>query len=220
MIAGGVTVVEVTMTVPGAVELSANSKKEYGTSLLGSGTVTTATGRPRPPSRPARSLSSAPAFHPEVVAATKASRQALHSRRAHAHRGNHRLECRRGLREDFPCSAWAAPAISSRCLRPFPSSSSFPPAASPWQPRSISPRRRARPGRGQRPGQPGCHRCRNPGDHHRNRPRLPASAGKASDSSEDDYLSDSALAASIARPSSFSVSRRSCSALAPCPSIS
>jgi 2-dehydro-3-deoxyphosphogluconate aldolase/(4S)-4-hydroxy-2-oxoglutarate aldolase len=43
MIAGGVTVVEVTMTVPGAVDLLKELKKEYGSKLLlGSGTVTTA----------------------------------------------------------------------------------------------------------------------------------------------------------------------------------
>jgi 2-dehydro-3-deoxyphosphogluconate aldolase / (4S)-4-hydroxy-2-oxoglutarate aldolase len=43
MIAGGVTVVEVTMTVPGAVDLLKELKAEYGAQLLlGSGTVTTA----------------------------------------------------------------------------------------------------------------------------------------------------------------------------------
>ena len=43
LVAGGVTVVEVTMTVPGAVELLKELKKEYGNDLLlGSGTVTTA----------------------------------------------------------------------------------------------------------------------------------------------------------------------------------
>jgi 2-dehydro-3-deoxyphosphogluconate aldolase/(4S)-4-hydroxy-2-oxoglutarate aldolase len=43
MIAGGVTVVEVTMTVPGAVDILKDLKKGYGAKLLlGSGTVTTA----------------------------------------------------------------------------------------------------------------------------------------------------------------------------------
>ena len=43
MIAGGVNVVEVTMTVPGAVHLLKELKREYGGDLLlGSGTVTTA----------------------------------------------------------------------------------------------------------------------------------------------------------------------------------
>ncbi|MGA7246001.1 MAG: 2-dehydro-3-deoxyphosphogluconate aldolase, partial [Terracidiphilus sp.] len=43
MIVGGVTVVEVTMTVPGAIDLLKELKQEYGSKLLlGSGTVTTA----------------------------------------------------------------------------------------------------------------------------------------------------------------------------------
>jgi len=43
MVAGGVTVMEVTTTVPGAMELIADLKKQYGdTVLLGSGTITTA----------------------------------------------------------------------------------------------------------------------------------------------------------------------------------
>jgi 2-dehydro-3-deoxyphosphogluconate aldolase/(4S)-4-hydroxy-2-oxoglutarate aldolase len=43
MVAGGVTVMEVTTTVPGAIELIATLKKKYGdTVLLGSGTITTA----------------------------------------------------------------------------------------------------------------------------------------------------------------------------------
>ena len=42
MLAGGIRVVEVTMTVPGAVELLRELKSEYGNELLlGSGTVTT-----------------------------------------------------------------------------------------------------------------------------------------------------------------------------------
>ena len=46
MIAGGITVVEVTMTVPGAIDLLRVLKKEYGSQLLlGSGTVTTAARR-------------------------------------------------------------------------------------------------------------------------------------------------------------------------------
>src|ERR1700761_7242492 len=43
MVAGGVTVMEVTTTVPGAIELIATLKKQYGDKvLLGSGTITTA----------------------------------------------------------------------------------------------------------------------------------------------------------------------------------
>ena len=43
MLAGGVTVVEVTMTVPGAIDLLRALQKQHGSKLLlGSGTVTTA----------------------------------------------------------------------------------------------------------------------------------------------------------------------------------
>src|SRR5665213_105419 len=62
MIEGGVTVVEVTMTVPGAVDLLMVLKKEYGNDLLlGSGTVTTAEQCQAPLMR-AQSSWSAPAF--------------------------------------------------------------------------------------------------------------------------------------------------------------
>ena len=44
MVAGGVTVIEVTMTVPGAIDVLREIKKKYGDRLLlGSGTVTDAT---------------------------------------------------------------------------------------------------------------------------------------------------------------------------------
>src|ERR1700748_2064969 len=43
MVAGGVTVVEVTMTVPGAIDVLKELKRSYGSKLLlGSGTVTDA----------------------------------------------------------------------------------------------------------------------------------------------------------------------------------
>jgi 2-dehydro-3-deoxyphosphogluconate aldolase / (4S)-4-hydroxy-2-oxoglutarate aldolase len=43
MVAGGVTVIEVTMTVPGAIDVLRELKRSYGSKLLlGSGTVTDA----------------------------------------------------------------------------------------------------------------------------------------------------------------------------------
>ena len=52
MIAGGVTVVEVTMTVPGAIDVLKELKQKYGSQLLlGSGTVTTASEAQAPPKR-------------------------------------------------------------------------------------------------------------------------------------------------------------------------
>jgi 2-dehydro-3-deoxyphosphogluconate aldolase/(4S)-4-hydroxy-2-oxoglutarate aldolase len=72
MIAGGVTVVEVTMTVPGAINLLKELKKEYGSKLLlGSGTVTTADQAEATIDAGAEFVVS-PSFHPAVVAKTRA----------------------------------------------------------------------------------------------------------------------------------------------------
>lgn len=72
MIAGGVTVVEVTMTVPGAVDLLRELKHEYGTNLLlGSGTVTTAEQAEATIEAGAEFVVS-PSLHPEVIAKTRA----------------------------------------------------------------------------------------------------------------------------------------------------
>jgi len=71
MIEGGVTVVEVTMTVPGAVDLLKALKKEYGKDLLlGSGTVTTAEQCQATIDAGAEFVVS-PSLHPEVIATTK-----------------------------------------------------------------------------------------------------------------------------------------------------
>jgi 2-dehydro-3-deoxyphosphogluconate aldolase/(4S)-4-hydroxy-2-oxoglutarate aldolase len=70
MIAGGVTVVEVTMTVPGALDVLKELKSEYGAKLLlGSGTVTTAQEAEATIEAGAEFVVS-PSFHPEVVAKT------------------------------------------------------------------------------------------------------------------------------------------------------
>lgn len=71
MIAGGVTVVEVTMTVPGAVDLLKELQKEYGSKLLlGSGTVTTADQCQATIDAGAEFVVS-PSLHLEVIATTK-----------------------------------------------------------------------------------------------------------------------------------------------------
>ena len=73
MIAGGVSIVEVTMTVPGAVDLLKVLKREYGSQvLLGSGTVTTADEVEATIEAGAEFVVS-PSFHPEVVTATRAA---------------------------------------------------------------------------------------------------------------------------------------------------
>jgi 2-dehydro-3-deoxyphosphogluconate aldolase/(4S)-4-hydroxy-2-oxoglutarate aldolase len=71
MMAGGVTVVEVTMTVPGAVELLRELRREYaGQLLLGSGTVTTADQAAATIDAGAEFVVS-PSFHPAVVEKTR-----------------------------------------------------------------------------------------------------------------------------------------------------
>jgi len=71
MLAGGVTVVEVTMTVPGAVDLLKELKKQHGGNLLlGAGTVTTAAQAEATIDAGAEFVVS-PSLHPEVISTTK-----------------------------------------------------------------------------------------------------------------------------------------------------
>src|ERR1700728_3560996 len=71
MIAGGVTVVEVTMTVPGAIDLIKQLKKDFADDLLlGSGTVTTADQCQATIDAGAEFVVS-PSLHPAVIATTK-----------------------------------------------------------------------------------------------------------------------------------------------------
>jgi 2-dehydro-3-deoxyphosphogluconate aldolase/(4S)-4-hydroxy-2-oxoglutarate aldolase len=72
LVDGGVNVVEVTMTIPGAVDVLMELRKEYGAELLlGSGTVTTAAQAEATIEAGAEFVVS-PSFHPEVIARTKA----------------------------------------------------------------------------------------------------------------------------------------------------
>jgi 2-dehydro-3-deoxyphosphogluconate aldolase/(4S)-4-hydroxy-2-oxoglutarate aldolase len=71
MVAGGVEVVEVTMTVPGAIEILKDLKRAYGDRmLLGSGTVTTVVECEATMEAGAEFVVS-PSLHPDVIAATK-----------------------------------------------------------------------------------------------------------------------------------------------------
>jgi 2-dehydro-3-deoxyphosphogluconate aldolase/(4S)-4-hydroxy-2-oxoglutarate aldolase len=70
MIEGGVKVVEVTMTVPGAVDLLRELKEEYPRLLLGSGTVTTAEEAEATIAAGAEFVVS-PSFHPAVITRTR-----------------------------------------------------------------------------------------------------------------------------------------------------
>ena len=120
MIAGGVTVVEVTMTVPGAVGLLKELKKEYGSSLLlGSGTVTTADQCQATIDAGAEFVVS-PSLHPEVIDTTKK---------------NGKVSCPGALTPTeaitawnagadyvkiFPCSAVGGASYLKALLAPFP----------------------------------------------------------------------------------------------------
>lgn len=120
MIAGGVTVVEVTMTVPGAVDLLKELKKEYGSKLLlGSGTVTTADQCQATIDAGAEFVVS-PSLHPEVIATTKK---------------NGKVSCPGALTPTeaitawnagadyvkiFPCSAVGGASYLKALLAPFP----------------------------------------------------------------------------------------------------
>jgi 2-dehydro-3-deoxyphosphogluconate aldolase/(4S)-4-hydroxy-2-oxoglutarate aldolase len=75
MIAGGVTIVEVTMTVPSAIDLLKELQKAYGSVLLlGSGTVTTADQAQATIDAGAEFVVS-PSLHPEVISRTKANKK-------------------------------------------------------------------------------------------------------------------------------------------------
>jgi 2-dehydro-3-deoxyphosphogluconate aldolase / (4S)-4-hydroxy-2-oxoglutarate aldolase len=120
MVAGGVTVVEVTMTVPGAIDLLKELKKAYGSELLlGSGTVTTADQAQATIDAGAEFVIS-PSLHPEVIAKTKA---------------NKKISCPGALTPTevitawnagadyvkiFPCSAVGGASYLKSLLAPFP----------------------------------------------------------------------------------------------------
>ena len=120
MIAGGVTVVEVTMTVPGAIDILRELKEEYGSKLLlGSGTVTTASEAEGTINAGAEFVVS-PSLHPEVISATKSNgklsipgaltpTEIITAWRAGA-----------DYVKIFPCSAMGGASYLKSLLAPFP----------------------------------------------------------------------------------------------------
>jgi 2-dehydro-3-deoxyphosphogluconate aldolase / (4S)-4-hydroxy-2-oxoglutarate aldolase len=120
MLAGGVTVVEVTMTVPGAIDLLKELKLEYGSRLLlGSGTVTTSAEAQATIDAGAEFVVS-PSLHLEVIAATKAAgklsipgaltpTEVITAWRAGA-----------DYVKIFPCSAMGGSSYLKALLAPFP----------------------------------------------------------------------------------------------------
>lgn len=120
MIAGGVTVVEVTMTVPGALDVLKELKNKYGEKLLlGSGTVTTAKEAEATIDAGAEFVVS-PSLHPDVVMATKAAGKlsipgSLTPTEVIA---AHRLGA--DYVKIFPCSAMGGAPYLKALLAPFP----------------------------------------------------------------------------------------------------
>jgi 2-dehydro-3-deoxyphosphogluconate aldolase/(4S)-4-hydroxy-2-oxoglutarate aldolase len=120
MIAGGVTIVEVTMTVPGAIDLLKELQKAYGPELLlGSGTVTTADQAQATIDAGAEFVVS-PSLHPDVIHVTKT---------------NKKISCPGALTPTeaitawnagadyvkiFPCSAVGGASYLKSLLAPFP----------------------------------------------------------------------------------------------------
>lgn len=120
MVAGGVEVVEVTMTVPGAIEILKDLKKTYGDRmLLGSGTVTTVDQCKATIDAGAEFVVS-PSLHPDVMEATlKAGKvsipgaltptEVITAWRAGA-----------AYVKVFPCSALGGPSYLKALKAPFP----------------------------------------------------------------------------------------------------
>jgi len=120
MLAGGVNTVEVTMTVPGAIDLLKSLKAEYGSDLLlGSGTVTTAAQAQATIDAGAEFVIS-PCLNLEVIATTK---------------GSGKISCPGALTPTevitawkagadfvkvFPCSAMGGASYLKALLAPFP----------------------------------------------------------------------------------------------------
>jgi 2-dehydro-3-deoxyphosphogluconate aldolase/(4S)-4-hydroxy-2-oxoglutarate aldolase len=120
MIAGGVTVVEVTMTVPGAVALLAELKREYaGQLLLGSGTVTTADQAKATIDAGAEFVVS-PSFHPAVISATKKSGKLSIPGALTPTEVITAWEAGADYVKIFPCSAMGGASYLRSLLAPFP----------------------------------------------------------------------------------------------------
>jgi 2-dehydro-3-deoxyphosphogluconate aldolase / (4S)-4-hydroxy-2-oxoglutarate aldolase len=120
MMAGGVTVVEVTMTVPRAVELLRELGKEYGAKLLlGSGTVTTADQAQATIDAGAEFVVS-PSLHPTVIAATKKNRKVSCPGALTPTEAITAWEAGADYVKIFPCSAVGGASYLKSLLAPFP----------------------------------------------------------------------------------------------------
>jgi len=120
MIAGGVTVVEVTMTVPNAVDLIKELKKQFGDDLLlGSGTVTTADQAQATIDAGAEFVVS-PSLHPEVIRVTKANKKVSCPGSLTPTEAITAWNAGADYVKIFPCSAVGGASYLKSLLAPFP----------------------------------------------------------------------------------------------------
>jgi 2-dehydro-3-deoxyphosphogluconate aldolase / (4S)-4-hydroxy-2-oxoglutarate aldolase len=120
MIAGGVTIVEVTMTVPGAVDLVKELKQEHGsTLLLGAGTVTTAAQAQATIDAGAEFVVS-PSLHPEVILTTKKNEKLSIPGALTPTEVVTAWEAGADYVKIFPCSAVGGASYLKALLAPFP----------------------------------------------------------------------------------------------------
>jgi 2-dehydro-3-deoxyphosphogluconate aldolase/(4S)-4-hydroxy-2-oxoglutarate aldolase len=120
MIAGGITVVEVTMTVPGALDVLKELKKEYGAKLLlGSGTVTTVDQAEATIEAGAEFVVS-PSLHPAVIKATKAKGKLSIPGALTPTEVITAWEAGADYVKVFPCSAMGGASYLKSLLAPFP----------------------------------------------------------------------------------------------------
>jgi 2-dehydro-3-deoxyphosphogluconate aldolase/(4S)-4-hydroxy-2-oxoglutarate aldolase len=120
MIAGGVTIVEVTMTVPGAIDLLKELKKEYRAKLLlGSGTVTTADQAQATIDAGAEFVVS-PSLHPDVIRVTKTNRKISCPGALTPTEAITAWNAGADYVKIFPCSAVGGASYLKSLLAPFP----------------------------------------------------------------------------------------------------
>ncbi len=120
MVAGGVNVVEVTMTVPGAIDLLRELKREYGDKLLlGSGTVITADQAQATIDAGAEFVVS-PSLHPEVIAVTKRNKKVSCPGALTPTEAITAWNAGADYVKIFPCSAVGGASYLKALLAPFP----------------------------------------------------------------------------------------------------
>jgi 2-dehydro-3-deoxyphosphogluconate aldolase / (4S)-4-hydroxy-2-oxoglutarate aldolase len=121
MVAGGVTVVEVTMTVPNAIDLLKQLRSQYSPKdlLLGSGTVTTADQAQATIDAGAEFVVS-PSLHPEVIRTTKTNKKISCPGALTPTEAITAWDAGADYVKIFPCSAVGGASYLKSLLAPFP----------------------------------------------------------------------------------------------------